>query len=75
MEAASEAMFTHAMTDLRDRFEKAFTELEQADVHNRPTDYVNERQVDFFKTAVGHFSSMLPETAERCSQALWHCSL
>ena len=70
--AVEQLLFTHCIS----KFEMELEEYCEANVHNQPSDYVNERLVDMTKQAVGGFSAMLPVTADRAALSLQfykHC--
>ena len=72
MRAVEQLLFTHCCS----KFETEVEEYCQANVHNQPSDWINERLVDMTKQAVGGFSAMLPVTADRVALSLQfykHC--
>ena len=58
-------MFTHRLRQL----ESKVKELKR-EVHKKPTDWINERFVDFLKRSLAGFSAMAEGTAERRAQCL-----
>ena len=64
--AAEQLLFTHNLS----KFEAEVAAYCEENVHNVPSDWVNERLVDMTKEAVGGFSAMLPATADRHALSL-----
>ena len=73
MRRAAQVTFSAAITEVKLEVEDLAERLTKDMVHNRATDWVNERDVDMFKRAVDSFSSLSTIESERKSQKIVFC--
>ena len=70
MRRATHVLFSQAVTDVTCDVGNLADQLTKDLVNKRATDWINERDVDMFKRAIGSFSNLSSTNAERKSQRL-----